>query len=99
MKTFRELMRWMLLVIERRRPIWDLPLPLARLQARVLERLPGKLLTRDQIKLLAADNVVAVGAADLANLGITPTPLDLIVPGYLARYRPGGRRRAAAFSK
>ncbi len=97
-KTFRELMQWMLLIIERRRPIWDLPLPLARLQAGVLERLPGKLLTRDQIKLLAVDNVVATGAPDLASLGITPTPLDLVAPGYLARYRPGGRRRAAAFS-
>ncbi len=98
-KTFHALMQWMLMIIERRRPVWDLPLPLARLQATILERLPGKLLTRDQIRLLAVDNVVAVGARDLVSLGITPTPLDLIVPGYLARYRPGGRRREAAFSK
>ena len=43
--------------------------------------------------MLSRDNVVAPGAADLATLGIVPTPVELVVPAYLARYRPGGGRR------
>ncbi len=98
-KTFRELMVLMLNIIERRRLIYDLPLPLARVQAAVLERLPGKLLTLDQIKLLATDNVVARNALSFAALGLTPTPLDLILPTYLARYRPPSGRRVSPFKK
>jgi NADH dehydrogenase len=98
-KTFQELIEFMLKLIERRRAILDLPLGLARIQAVFLERLPGKLLTRDQIKLLQRDNVVAEGALDLETLGVLPTPMDLILPSYLARYRPGGRRREDAFNK
>jgi len=91
-KTFRQLLEYMLNCIGKSRDILDLPIPLARLQAFFLERLPGKLLTADQIKLLQCDNVVAEGALDLASLGVVPTPMDLMVPGYLARFRKGGRR-------
>ncbi len=96
-KTFRELIEHMLVIIERRRQVVDLPVPVASLQAAFLEHLPGKILTRDQVKLLARDNVVAPGALTLADLGIAPVAMDLVIPGYLARYRPGGRRREAAF--
>ncbi len=98
-KSFRELMTMMLAIIERQRPVIDLPLPLARLQALVFERLPGKLLTTDQISLLQRDNVVVQDALGLAALGIVPTRMDMILPGYLARYRPGGRRRAAIYQE
>jgi NADH dehydrogenase len=91
-KSFKGLVEMMLGLIGRRRVVVDLPLPLARLQAAVLERLPGKLLTGDQIKLLGRDNVVAAGALGLADLGVVATPMDLILPGYLRRYAPGGRR-------
>jgi NADH dehydrogenase len=91
-RTFKQLIEYMLKIIERNREILDLPLPLARFQAMFLERLPGKLLTGDQIKLLQRDNIVAEGALDLASLGIVPTPMDLILPGYLARFRKGARR-------
>jgi NADH dehydrogenase len=53
-------------------------------------------LTRDQLELLKVDNVVADGALTLTDLGITPTPIELIVPDYLARYR--ARPRALARS-
>ncbi len=94
MKSFCDLMAYMLNVIGKSRRIIDLPLPVARLQAALLERLPGKLLTRDQIKLLQTDNIVTPGALDLAALGIVPTPMAMIVPNYLSCYRQGGRRRA-----
>jgi uncharacterized protein YbjT (DUF2867 family) len=74
-------------------PLVNMPVALTRLQAFILERLPGKLLTRDQLKLLAHDNVVGSNALGLSDLGINPTAVELIVPDYLRRYRPGGGRR------
>jgi NADH dehydrogenase len=91
--SFRDLVLYMLSAIGRKRQVVDLPLGLARVQATVLERLPGKLLTVDQVKLLRRDNVVAPGALDLASLGIVATPMDMVVPDYLVRFRPGGKRR------
>ena len=80
--------------IDRRRLLIPLSFKLASLQARVLELLPEPLLTRDQVELLRRDNVVAEGAAGLAELGVSPTPIELIVPDYLARYRPDPARVA-----
>ncbi len=97
--SFTQLLEMMLKLIGRKRLILDLPLGLARAQATVLERLPGKLLTRDQIKLLQCDNVVAQGSLGLADLGVTATPMGLILPGYLARYRPGGKRPSDLFTE
>ena len=96
-KTFRQLIELMLKLIERKRQIIDLPRGLANFQALFLERLPGKLLTQDQVKLLVRDNVVADGALGLAALGVIPARMDLILPAYLARYRPSGARRDDAY--
>jgi uncharacterized protein YbjT (DUF2867 family) len=60
---------------------------LASLQAFFLERLPGALLTRDQVTLLRKDNIVSGDWPGLADLGIAPTCLELVVPSYLGRYR------------
>jgi NADH dehydrogenase len=91
--SFREILAYILDVTKRRRRLVTWPMGLARAQARVLERLPGKLLTQDQLLMLAQDNVVGPGQPDLAALGIVPTPVELVVPRYLARFRPGGGKR------
>ena len=77
--------------IQRRRLLLPLPFWAASLEATFLELMPVPLLTRDQVKLLKRDNVVSPGALTLADLGITATAVELIVPTYLDRYRPGGR--------
>ena len=41
--------------------------------------------------LLVHDNVVRSGALTLADLGITPTAAEVILPTYLDRFRVGGR--------
>jgi hypothetical protein len=71
----------------------DIPLSLARLQAFFMEFLPGKPLTRDQLVMLQRDNLVGPDALGLKELGIVPTPLELVVPLYLQRFQPGGGRR------
>lgn len=89
--TFKELLQVMLAEIRRRRLLVPLPFALADLEAAVLEWLPVPPLTRDQVKLLRRDNVVSKGALTLADLGITPTSVEVILPTYMERYRPGGR--------
>ena len=91
--TFRELLAWILHETRRSRPLIDIPMSLARIQARLGELLPSKPLTRDQLLMLGRDNVVSAGMRGLSDLGITPTPVELIVPGYLDRYRAGGGKR------
>ena len=88
--TFRELLAWILKDTQRPRPLIIIPMPLARLQASIMELVPGKPLTRDQLAMLGRDNVVTEGVPGLTELGITPTPIELVVPTYLERFRPGG---------
>jgi uncharacterized protein YbjT (DUF2867 family) len=90
--TMRELIAYVLAETRRKRPMLSVPAWLAGLQAAVLERLPGKLLTRDQLRMLEHDNFAAPGALGLRDLGLVPTPIELVVPGYLSRFRRGGRR-------
>ncbi|HTI03181.1 MAG TPA: complex I NDUFA9 subunit family protein [Acidisoma sp.] len=90
--TFRQILAYILEKTGRKRPLVTIPSGIARLQARVLERLPGKLLTTDQLEMLGHDNVVSGTLPGLAALGITPTPIDLVVPAYLARYAVWSRR-------
>jgi NADH dehydrogenase len=93
--TFREILVWILHQTGRHRRLVEVPMGMARLQAAVLEKLPGKLLTQDQLLLLARDNVATPGMPGLAALGIVPTPVDLVVPAYINRYRQGGGKRPA----
>lgn len=53
--------------------------------------LPGAPITADQWKMLQSPNVVAEDAKTLADLGIAPTPLDLVADGWLIEYRRHGR--------
>lgn len=93
--TFRELMKLTLRETRRHRPLVSVPFGLAMLEAAFLEWLPRPPLTRDQVKMLRHDNIVAADAAGLAQLGIAPTTLDLVLPTYLDRFRRGGRWRDA----
>ena len=97
--SFHELMVMMLAEIRRNRVILNMPRWMAGLTARGLglaQFLTGGLftntvLTVDQLKNLQHDNVVAEGARGLADLGIDPAPMDLILPTYLWRFRPSGQ--------
>ena len=91
--TFRELLSYILQETRRHRPLWNVPMGLARVQARLAEFVPGKPFTRDQLVMLARDNVANPAMPGLEALGVTPTPVELVVPGYLDRYRAGGGKR------
>jgi NADH dehydrogenase len=94
--TFKELMELLLREIGRRRLLLPLPFWLAEIQASMLQLLPYPPLTRDQVELLKTDNVVSASkeVKTLADLGIEPHHVELMIPTYLDRYRPGGRFRS-----
>ena len=77
-----------------RRALIPIPFPVASLMgtvagwSRVVMAPP---LTADQVELLKADNVVSGQHPGLAELGITPTTLDAILPTYLYSFRRGGQ--------
>ena len=88
--SFREILGWILAQTGRNRPLVNVPPAAARLMASI----PFSGLTSDQLLMLARDNVADPALPGLAELGIMPTPIELIVPLYLARYRKGGLRQA-----
>lgn len=73
-------------VAGRARPILRLPHALATLQALAMECLPGEpLLSRDNLASLSVPNVASGGLPGLAELGITPSSLEAVLPTYLAQ--------------
>ena len=96
-RSFEELMRFMLATIERRRLLIPIPFALARLQASLLQLAPRPLLTPDQVELLRSDNVVSEQAKregqTIQALGIEPIAMESVVPSYLWRFRKTGQFR------
>jgi uncharacterized protein YbjT (DUF2867 family) len=96
-RTFKQLMEFVLATTERRRLLVPIPFALASFQAWFLQFLPKPLLTPDQVRLLKTDNVVSDDATregrTLAGLGIEPHSMAAIVPSYLWRFRKSGQFR------
>jgi len=99
-RTFKELMQFVLKTIERRRLLVPLPFFAAKLQASLLQFLPRPPLTPDQVDMLRVDNVVSEAAEregrTLRGLGIEPEPIEAIVPAYLWRFRKTGQFKSHA---
>lgn len=81
--SFRELMEMMLKVKKIARALVPIPFFVAEIQGTFLQMLPTPPLTRDQVELLKTDNVLGGAAPGLVALGITPTPLETVLPTYL----------------
>lgn len=100
-RTFKELMQFMLATIERRRLLVPLPFFAARFKALFLQYAPAPLtLTPGQVDLLRVDNVVSEAAKaekrTFAGIGIDPASIEAIVPSYLWRFRKAGQFRSRA---
>jgi NADH dehydrogenase len=94
-RTFKELMQYVLATTDRQRLLVPLPFAIAKLKASMLQYLPTPPLTPDQVELLRADNVVSEDAIreqrTLKGLGIAPESIAAIVPSYLWRFRKAGQ--------
>ena len=94
-KSFKELMQFMLAIIERRRLLVPMPFALAQVQAWFLQLMPKPPVTPDQVELLRSDSVVSTDAKregrTIEALGIDPVSMAAIVPSYLWRFRKTGQ--------
>ena len=94
-KSFKELMQFMLAIVERERLLVPIPFALAKLQASFLQLMPKPLLTPDQVELLRGDNIVSDAAKregrTIEALGIDPIAMESVVPSYLWRFRKSGQ--------
>lgn len=88
--TMRDLISWVADFVGVERPLVDTPDLWARLLAK-FSFLPGNPITPDQLDMLQHDNVVTGSFPGFAELGITPATLATTAPGWLFRYRAGGR--------
>jgi NADH dehydrogenase len=94
-RSFKELMQFVLATTQRRRLLIPVPFPLMKLQAMGLQFLPKPPITPDQVELLKTDNIVSDDARrdgrTLEGMGITPESIEAIVPTYLWRFRKTGQ--------
>ena len=101
-RSFKELMQFVLATIERRRLLVPLPFGLAKFQASLLQLMPKPLLTPDQVELLRHNSVVSDAAKregrTLEALGVDPVTMAAIVPSYLWRFRKTGQFQGPVIS-
>ncbi|NBO18683.1 MAG: complex I NDUFA9 subunit family protein [Proteobacteria bacterium] len=93
--SFRDILRYIMDITGRQRPLVPLPLGVASAIGLVGEWMPRPPLTRDQVELLKTDNVVSAGAKTFVHLGLTPTAVEMVVPDYLQRFHAHSAKAAA----
>ncbi len=94
--SFADMMRMLLKTTGRKRILLPVPFGIAEILAFFMQMLPKPLLTLDQVRMMESDNVRVREAQGLVQLGISPTPMEAILPVYLNRYRtPTGQARIA----
>ena len=77
--------------IGKKRFIFDLPMPLAKIQASLFSLMPKPLLTKDQCEILnEADNIVSENQLTLEDLNIKPEDVEQAMTKWLWRFRDGG---------
>jgi uncharacterized protein YbjT (DUF2867 family) len=89
--TLRELVKYVVNALGLRRPVLGLGASLSMLQAAFLEHLPGRLMTRDNVRSMRVDNVCDCPFPDV--FGFAPTPMEAVVPLYIAGVTPRSRYR------
>jgi NADH dehydrogenase len=94
--SFKALMELLCRETMHHRLLLPIPFPIASalgkigdLQAKLLPIPPQ--VTSDQVELLKSDNVANPDLPGLADLGVTATAVDAVIPTYLWRFRRGGQ--------
>ncbi len=84
-KTLAELARLAGQASGHPRPILGLPAGVAALQARLMELAPGEpLMSRDNLASMQVPNIASGKLPGLAELGITPSAVEAVLPSYLS---------------
>ncbi|MBI06245.1 MAG: complex I NDUFA9 subunit family protein [Rhodospirillaceae bacterium] len=85
--SYRELMQLVAHETQYKRLIVPVPFFVADILGFFAQLMPEPPFTVDQAKMLRADNVVEEGALTLADLGISASAAELVLPTYLHRFR------------
>jgi uncharacterized protein YbjT (DUF2867 family) len=83
--TYKALVQLVLDRTGRSRLLLPVPYSFWLALAALMAPLPQRPISRDQVKLMQKDNLVSPGALAFADLGISATPLETVVPSYLRR--------------
>ena len=90
--TFKEILEKLLILIDKKRILLPLPLPVAELQARVFELMPKPIITRDQLRLLNYDNIASGKYKTNSDIGLpSKRYFDDEVKKYCYMWREGGQ--------
>ncbi len=75
-----------------KKPLIDVPLPVAKLAGRLVEQLISPVLTEDMVAQMTEDNVAKTDNNHLTfkDLGIEPCSMDKESFEFMHRFRPGG---------
>ncbi len=97
--TFKDILIRLLKLINKKRLLFPLPLPLANLSALVFQLFPKPLLTQDQLKLLKYDNIVSGKYSTNSDLGVPSIRFfDKEVKKYSYMWKEGGQFSTESFS-
>jgi NADH dehydrogenase len=86
--TLRELVSFVLRIMNKHRLLVPVPFTVAEIQARLFEFLPSPPLTTGQVDLLRLDNLASGALPGFRELDIQPKALEEIVPTYIGRPLP-----------
>ena len=90
--TFKEILQKLLNAISKKRILLPLPLPIAKLSAKILQLFPKPLLTEDQLNLLKYDNCSSGIYRTNYDLGFqTNRKFDIEIEKYSYNWRSGGQ--------
>ena len=90
--SFKEIILKLLNLINKKRILIPMPLPLAEISARMFELFPKPLLTRDQLRLLKYDNIISGKYKTNSDIGVPSTRyFDKEVKKYCYMWREGGQ--------
>ena len=90
--TFKEIILKILKSIKKKRLLFPLPLPLAKINAKIFELMPKPLLTTDQLKLLKYDNIASKNYKTNFDLKIEATKkFDEEINHYSFNWTSGGQ--------
>jgi NADH dehydrogenase len=90
--TFKELLKKLLFLIDKKRILIPFPLPLAKFSAGFFELLPNPLLTKDQLRLLKYNNISSGKYKTNSEIGIPSVRyFDQEVKKYCYMWRDGGQ--------
>jgi uncharacterized protein YbjT (DUF2867 family) len=90
--TYKALLQLLLRQLGRRRLLMPVPYFAWEVLAAVMAPLPKRPMSRDQVVLMKRDNVVGPKALSFAELGLTPSAVEDILPSYLRTGRPRSAR-------